>query len=184
MGKKSKSPPARQSGDSLFSISAASDILRRSRRTLTRALMDVRPDKIESDLRLWRLSRIIDAVNSNSQAPILTSATVSGELQDLFARLNAADDKMRAIESLAGRRTFAKKTLLPLMCRVDHAMREDGRANGEPDMYTHLRCDAHLRLLVEAGLGPDATNGCDWAPSQAWAAYNNAAGADEDDEAA
>jgi hypothetical protein len=61
---------------------------------------------------------------------------------------------------------------LPLLHEVDQAMRRDARANGEQDMLTDLRCDQHLRVFLVAGLGPDATGGCDWTPGQCWRAYN------------
>jgi hypothetical protein len=86
---------------------------------------------------------------------------------------------MRALGSLTARRAFAKKTLLPLLHTVDQAMRADGRASGEPEMLTDLRCDQHLRVFLIAGLGPDATGGCDWTPGECWNAYY-----DGEDEAA
>jgi hypothetical protein len=62
-------------------------------------------------------------------------------------------------------------------------MRDDGRAHGEPHMLTDLRCDQHLRVFLVSGLGPDATNGRDWSPSECWCAYNTGYD-DEGDEAA
>jgi hypothetical protein len=127
------------------------------------------------------MKRIIAAVNANTQAPILTSVS-NGGLQAMFDQLMAADDQMRTIGSLAGRRAFAEKTLLPLLHEVDTAMRADGRANGEERILTDLRCDQHLRVFLVAGLGPDARGGCDWTPGQCWGAYN--AGADGEGEEA
>jgi len=89
---------------------------------------------------------------------------------------------MRGIASLEGRRAFARETLLPLLHEVDREMRLDGKACGELDTLTQLRCDQHLRVFLVAGLGPDASNSCNWTPSQCWDAYN--AGDDHDDEAA
>jgi hypothetical protein len=179
-----KSAKTKRGGDeNLFSVSGASDALGRSRRTITRALQGVRPAAIRSGLKLWTMHTIIDAVNRNTQAPVLTSASVSGDLQYRFAELDEADAEMRGIEPLAGRPAFARKTLLPLLREVDAAMRSDGKACGELAMLTQLRCDQHLRVFLVAGLGPDATGGCDWTPGQCWGAYN--AGADDEgDEAA
>jgi hypothetical protein len=172
---------ARASSENLFSISAASDAIGRSRRTISRALANVRPAKIRSGLKLWRMADIIDAVNRNTEAPLLTSTSVSGDLQALFDQLNDADAKMRRIGALKERRAFARQTLLPLLREVDAAMRLDGKACGEPEMLTGLRCDQHLRVFLVSGLGPDATGGCDWSPSECWDAY---AGDDDEDEAA
>jgi hypothetical protein len=142
--------------------SGASEALGRTRRTITHALQGVKPDAIRSGLKLWSMRRIIDAVNSNSRAPVLTGSPTTSGLQAMFDQLTATDGEMRAISSLEGRRAFARKTLLPLLHEVDQAMRRDGRANGEQEMLTDLRCDQHLRVFLVSGLGPDATNGCDW----------------------
>jgi len=173
---------ARQSSDGLFSVSASSEILGRSRRTISHALQGVKPDAIRSGLKLWRMKRIVQAINANTQAPILTGASQNGDLQRLFDQLNEADHEMRGIESLEGRRAYARETLLPLLHEVDREMRSDGRANGEQPELTDFRCDKHLLVFLVSGLGPDATGGCDWSPSQCWDAYN--AGDDHDDEAA
>jgi hypothetical protein len=162
----------RGSDENLFSISGASEALSRSRRTITRALESVKPDAIRSGLKLWSMKRIIDAVNRNTQAPILISTPVNSDLQEMFDQLMAADTKMRAIKLLESRRAFARKTLLPLLRIVDRAMRADGRANGELEMLTDLRCDEHLRIFLVSGLGPDATGGCNWTPAECWDAYN------------
>jgi hypothetical protein len=173
----------RGSDENLFSISGASEALGRTRRTITHALQGVKPDAIRSGLKLWSLKRIIAAVNENTRAPILTSTTDSG-LRAMFDQLNAADTEMRAISSLEARRAFAKKILLPLLHEVDLAMRRDGRANGELETLTDLRCDQHLRVFLVAGLGPDATGGCDWSPSECWNAYHASYDGDESEEEA
>ena len=106
---------------------------------------------------------IIDAVNRKRRRQ-LDQRFVNGDLQYRFAELDEADAEMRGIGSLAGRRAFARKTLLSLLREVDAAMRYDGEACGELAMLTQLRCDQHLRVFLVAGLGPDATGGCDWTP--------------------
>jgi hypothetical protein len=118
-------------------------------------------------------------------------AFVSRDLALMFVRLEDADAKMRRIDSLEGRRTFARERLLPLLRKVDKAMRADGRASGEPEIVTDLRCDQHLRVFL-AGLSPEATGGCDWTQSHCrdvyTEGYDEAAGDwpgdgdDEDDE--
>jgi hypothetical protein len=172
-----------KSENHLFSISDAAEALGRTRRTIKHALQGVKPDMIKSGLKLWSMKRIIAAVNANTQAPILTSVSNSG-LQAMFDQLMTADDQMRTIGSLAGRRAFAEKTLLPLLHEVDTAMRADGRANGEERILTDLRCDQHLRVFLVAGLGPDATGGCDWSPSECWNAYHASYDGDESEEEA
>ena len=154
----------------------------RSNRTVTRALQGVPADEIRSGLKLWAMSTIIRCINERTQAPLVNAASTNAELRELFEQLDDADAEMRAIESLAGRRAYARKTLLPLLHEVDRAMRADGKACGEDERLTPLRCDQHLRVFLVAGLGPDATGGCDWTPGQCWGAYN--AGADGEGEEA
>ena len=60
----------RGSDGTLFSISGASEVLSRSRRTITRALKNIRPDEIRSGLALWDLKTIISAIDRNTAAPI------------------------------------------------------------------------------------------------------------------
>jgi hypothetical protein len=172
---------------------ALAEILEVDKSTMLKALRSTPPDLTRKGNRpTWRVGtaskallaykqRLADEKRRKEEAKNGGTERVNTELQGMFDQLMAADAEMRAIGSLAGRRAFAKKTLLPLLRQVDRVMRDDARANGEPEMVTGLRCDEHLRLFVVAGLGPDATNGCDWTPSQAWDAYE---AGHEDDEAA
>lgn len=161
----------RGSAENLFSISGASEALGRSRRTITRALQGVAADTTRHGLKLWKMARIVEAVNTRTAVPIL-AAVENDELRHLFTELDAADTAMCRIESVEGRRAYAREALLPLLREVDEAMRADGRAFGEPEMVTDLRCDAHLQVFLVSGLGRDATGGCDWTPAEAWGAYN------------
>jgi hypothetical protein len=175
---------ARASSENLFSVSGASEATGRSRRTVLKALANVRPDAIRSGLRLWSMKKVISAINNYTEAPLLTAGSVSGELQPLFDQLDAADAEMRRIGSLKGRRAYARETLLPLLHEVDAAMRADGRACGEQELLTQLRCDQHLRVFLVSGLGPQATGGCDWSPEQCWDAYNAGDDGEDEEEAA
>jgi hypothetical protein len=58
-----------------------------------------------SGLKLWPM---VECVNRNTAAPILTAVSMNGDLQRQFAQLNVADAKMRGIKSLAGRWAFAE----------------------------------------------------------------------------
>jgi hypothetical protein len=180
---KSAKGKRRGSDENLFSISGAATALNRSNRTVTRALQGVRADEIRSGLKLWAMSTIIRCINERTRAPLVNAASTNAELRELFEQIDDADAEMRAIESLAGRRAYARKTLLPLLHEVDRAMRADGKACGEDERLTSLRCDQHLRVFLVSGLGPDATNACDWSPSECWSAYNSGYD-DKGDEAA
>jgi hypothetical protein len=163
--------PGRASGDALFSVNAASDVLRRTRRTITRALVDVRPDKIESGVKLWRLSRIITAINDHTFAPILSS--VDGDLDGMFDEHFAAEARMRALPTLAERREAAQ-ALIPEIIELDKMTRQSGIANGHESDVVHLRADQMLRLLARGIEGP-----CEWTHDQVWDLINAEYGEDE-----
>jgi hypothetical protein len=176
-----------------FPLNALAEQLEVDRSTMVKAMRDVRADLVKPGNRpTWKIAtaakalaaykqRLADAQRRKHESG--GTERVNAELQEMFGQLNAADAEMRAIGSLSGRRAFAKKTLLPLLHEVDRAMRADGKACGEDERLTPLRCDQHLRVFLVSGLGPDATNGCDWSPSECWSAYNTGYD-DEGDEAA
>jgi hypothetical protein len=73
-----------------FSISGASDVLQRSRRTITRALRGVKPDSIDKGgVAKWALRTIIDCVNRKTQAPLL-NANSRGDQSELVAEADEA----------------------------------------------------------------------------------------------
>jgi hypothetical protein len=178
-----------------YNLNSLAEHLEVDRSTMVKAMRAVPADLVKSGNRpTWRIGtawkalaaykkRITDERQRRAEIKNGAPARVNAELQDMFDQLTAADAGMRAIELLEGRRAFAKTTLLPLLARVDRAMRDDGRACGEQEILTELRCDQHLRVFLVSGLGPDATGGCDWSPGECWDAYYDAGG-DSEDEAA
>jgi hypothetical protein len=177
-----------------YPLNALAEQFEVDRSTMVKAMRDVPTDLVKPGNRpTWKIAtaekalaaykqRIADTRRYKEEAKNEGSERVNAELQAMFDQLMAADAEMRAIGSLSGRRAFAKKTLLPLLRSVDRAMRDDGRAHGEPHMLTDLRCDQHLRVFLVSGLGPDASNSPEWSPSECWGAYN--AGADGEGEEA
>jgi hypothetical protein len=166
-----------------FPLNALAEQFEVDRSTMVRAMRHVVPDLVRRGNRpTWKTATAAKALEAHRRKTEGGgNDRVNTDLERLFAQLNKADDEMREINSLEGRRTFAKKTLLPLLHKVDQAMRADGRAHGEQEMLTDLRCDQHLRVFLVSGLGPDATGGCNWTPAECWDAYNPGY---EDEEAA
>ena len=66
MSKKNKSPE-------LFSISAAATKLKRTRRTIERAIENIKPTSTTGGLRKWTLQQLTDGLNRNTFAPITGS---------------------------------------------------------------------------------------------------------------
>src|SRR5947208_842227 len=145
----------------LFSAFGAADLLEKDRQTVRRALRHVAPHGFEGKNPRWRLPTIIAALDAHLGRNKGGLPPMNARLADLFRKLDDADAAMRKIASLEGRRRVVRERLLPLMRQVDAAMRLDGRASGEPEMMTELRCDKHLQLFL-IGLGKDASRGCDW----------------------
>jgi hypothetical protein len=178
---------ARGSSEDLFSISAAADALDRTRRTVTRALEGVKPDKVQSGLKLWRMKRIIEAVNSNTQAPIMTRHRtgnngevtvlrgVAAETEEAFERYHAAEDAMRALPTLAARRKAAAEVALLAKEALSLMHDRDVEADLHPE-HVELKNQAVTLLIVKGLEGP-----CEWSHSEAWDAFN---GPDAEDEAA
>ena len=93
----------RGSDENLFSITGASEALGRSRRTITRALKNVKPDTVRSGLALWRMQVIIENVNTQTQAPILSAGTAGEQTQlanDAEEAFAAFDASMEALTNL------------------------------------------------------------------------------------
>jgi hypothetical protein len=148
----------------LVSAYSAARVLERDRQTIERAVRGLVPDAYEGGQPRWRLTRIIEAL-----APGRADHAVNGRLEALFGQLDHADAEMRGLATLAGRRRLARERLLPLLRKVDAAMRADGKARGEPAV--DLRIDRHTQFVL-AGLSKAAERGCDWTLEQAYGELN------------
>ena len=174
--------PARGSSENLFSISAASDALKRSRRTITKALASVKPAAVRSGLKLWRMADIIDAVNRNTQVPILTTArqgneVLSGIAAETFFAFERYDAAMKAMESLPtlAERRKAAHALEPIVREALDLMRQRDVDAGLHPEHVELKNDRVLLLMVRGLEGA-----CEWTSGEAWACLDPG----EDDAAA
>ena len=123
----------------VFSINAAAELLERDRRTLVRAMRNVKPDAHEGKNPRWRLRSFIDAlVRGNGHH--VEGESQRTNLDALYAQFDAAFGELRAEPSLAQRRTMALK-LAPQIRQMDRMKREVSAADGEPELLTQLRAD-------------------------------------------
>ena len=137
----------RKSSPDLFSINAAAEALSRSRRTVSRALKNVKPDSVQSGLAKWSMKHIISAIDKNTQAPINDPRTMSDEsnaldreTQAAFKLFDAPFDAMMNAKPLAKQREFAKQ-VGPLLVTALELMRERDTADGLHEEHVLLRAN-------------------------------------------
>jgi hypothetical protein len=143
---------ARASSPDLFSVSAASDALGRSRRTVTKALAHVKPAKIVSGLKLWRLKDVIAAINRNTQAPLLTDDNTREFIAEFEASMKAWDAGFAALEAepdLERRRALNEKLGVSRMIGpLDELIKEHNEAIGESEGCLAFVCDHMIGGMV------------------------------------
>ena len=88
MSKKNKLPE-------LFSVSAAATKLKRTRRTIERAIENIKPTSTAGGLRKWTLQQLIEGLNENTNAPVTgkggkVEQPITGGLAHQRARLATA----------------------------------------------------------------------------------------------
>ncbi len=153
----------RKSSPDLFSISAAADALSRTRRTVTRALKNVKPDAVQSGLAKWSMKKIIAAIDRNTQAPINDPRTMSNEVSELDRETKAAFDvfdeafeAMLKAKSLAKRRELAAR-LGPMLAEARQLMEERDTADGLHPEHVSLRSERIYQITLKT-----IEHSCDW----------------------
>jgi hypothetical protein len=145
--KKATKPMPRKSSPDLFSISAAADALSRSRRTVTRALKNIKPEAVESGLAKWSMKTIISAIDKNTQAPINNPRAMSQEVAALDRECKAAFDLFDvAFEAMIAAKPLAKRRALapaigPLLRKARELMLERDLADGLHEEHAALRSE-------------------------------------------
>jgi len=173
----------RGSDENLFSVSGASDAIGRSRRTVAKALANVKPDAIRSGLKLWSMHKVIEAVNRNTEAPLITKPDggtvltgVAAQTAIAFEEWDKAYEAMKALPTLAARRAAAHK-MRPLYNEALELMRErDTGYNLDPE-HVQLRYD-HIGNLMKRCF----EDACKWTSLEAMIAMEG--GDDETEDAA
>jgi hypothetical protein len=167
----------------LFSINGAAEVLERDRRTITKALRYVKPDKKERGQSRWRLRTILDALNelpgSNSSRRRNDNTTYDDWNPDWknqdprvvwrdkrilasIAEFEKAFAEMEAIEDMEQRREFAVAKLAPLLLFHDrHFTQWLIESGGDDD--TAYRKVSELWLLELVGV----RSVCNWTEHEA-----------------
>jgi hypothetical protein len=150
-----------------FSINAASELLERDRRTITKVLRKVRPDTHENKKPRWRLRKIVDALEAAAVRPESqigdAGSDITDKLDALYKQFDAAYDAMKAGPDVAKRRTMARK-LAPLIAQTDCLLRARDTANGLDPEYVDLRADKVFFLMMRGFETP-----CEWSQNETWA---------------
>jgi hypothetical protein len=160
-----------------FSISGASEVLQRSRRTITRALRGVKPDSIDKGgIAKWALRTIVDCVNRKTQAPILNAnsrgdqSELVAEADEAFKEFDVAMDNLTKLKTVEERRAagrkMGKENLLATVCST---MLERDLADGLDDEHAHLRSQ-NVYMLCMQGFKLH----CQWTGLEAWPIFNEA----------
>jgi hypothetical protein len=153
----------RKSSPDLFSVSAAAEALSRSRRTVSRALKNVKPDAVQSGLAKWSMKKIISAIDANTEAPINNQRSMSNEVSELDRETRAAFDvfdkafeAMLKAKPLSKRRELAHK-LGPLLAEARQIMKERDTADGLHPEHVELRSGRIYSIILKT-----IENCCDW----------------------
>jgi hypothetical protein len=159
----------------VFSINAAAEVLERDRRTITKALRHVRPDKKERGQDRWRLATILNALDrlpGSTSAP--TRCNSNGLSDDDFATQifniteawTRASDAIVALQEMPdetpedilkaeGRKAFQKLEALRL---AYEAAEPDGKSEASREilvqMFSGLLNACHLVITEDDGKTP------------------------------
>jgi hypothetical protein len=161
----------RGSDENLFSISGAADALQRSRRTISKAMKNVTPDAVRSGLSLWKIGKIIEMVNTRTEAPVLP--TTAGEQTQLarnaseaFAEFDDAWETLTKLRTQAARRAAALK-MVPLLNTVTETMEQRDLADDLHPEHASLRAQNVWRLCLRG-----FQHHCNWTSSEVWQVFN------------
>jgi hypothetical protein len=144
----------------MFSVNAASLLLERDRRTVTRALLGVAPDGKHLGQARWKMSTIVEALEKHRGSNASSNGTAASPPE--YARYDRAYDAMKALPTLAARRKQAVK-LVPVIDNMLAVLRALGRDAGEDPFVTDLRGDKVYQLTLRGFEGP-----CEWSHDQVW----------------
>jgi hypothetical protein len=145
----------------LFSTNAASLLLEKDRRTVTKAMIGIAPDGREHGQARWKMSTIVAALEKQNRANEGGNGT-DPELTEVYRRFDLAFEAMGALPTLEQRRQRARD-LGPMIAAMDRKYREHGRAAGAGEELTALRADQIWRLTMRGFESP-----CEWSTEQVY----------------
>jgi hypothetical protein len=134
----------------MFSINAASLLLERDRRTVTKAMFGVPPDAKEKKQPRWKMSTIVDALDRHGGSNNYTngnSAAANANRPPEYSQFDAAFATLEKLPTLQARRKAAIK-IMPVLHNMIAALGRQGRRGGEHPQHTQLRGDAVYRVTM------------------------------------
>jgi hypothetical protein len=143
----------------MFSVNAASLLLERDRRTVTKAMLGVAPDGKQFGQPRWKMSTIVQALEKHRGSNGSGNGTAS---PPEYAHYDRAYDAMKALPTLSARRREAIK-IIPVLAAMVTALRAHGLSNGEDPDVTGMRGDRVYQLALAGFQGP-----CSWTHDQVW----------------
>jgi hypothetical protein len=144
----------------MFSVNAASLLLERDRRTVTKAMAGVAPDGNDRGAPRWKMSTIVTAMERHNRAS--DGGGTNPELQTLYRKFDLAYDAMKALPTLEKRRAAARK-LGSQIAIVDRAVRQHGKASGAGEELANMRADHIFGLCMRGFEAP-----CEWTSTECW----------------
>jgi hypothetical protein len=140
----------------------------------------VKPAAIRSGSKLWKMADIIEAVNTRTEAPLITRSYNGGALTGLaaetalaFEKYDQAFDEMVELPSVSERRAATYRlAALAEEAFAEHDRDVDGGPHPE---HVELKGQRVCQLLVLGLEGP-----CGWTSSQAWEWFNADDGKDSE----
>jgi hypothetical protein len=151
----------------MFSINAASLLLERDRRTVTKAMFGVTPDGKEKKQARWKMSTIVDALErhggsncqSNGNVGCNRLGDIGDELKQLHEELDATIKLVRSLPTMAAKQPHSRAGM-QLIQRID-ALYNEANVILEAEDSTSLSpyvapqiVGTCFRLLLAAAYGP------------------------------
>jgi hypothetical protein len=156
-----------------FSINAASELLERDRRTVTKAMRHVKPDKLEHGAPRWKLPTILSALDQlpgSSGAPrrhnagraTTSDAEFMNETFNILETFVRASDAIVALEEMPfaerkaeSKHVFAKMEAYRLACEVAHPDGLPEELSGVcAEMFRAVLFACHIVLVEDDGITP------------------------------
>jgi hypothetical protein len=140
-----------------FSINAASALLERTRKTITRALRHVPPDSHQRGQPRWSMAHIVAAVNQNADRPAAQHVVggnrsnvdaLEADFQALSKRYETTFKKLEALPTTAKRRAAATALVEFVVDDLLPAYRARDTADGLHPDHVLLRSDQMQRVIA------------------------------------
>jgi hypothetical protein len=152
-----------------FTVNAASEILEHDRRTVTKAVRHIEPDKVERGQKRYKLRTILDALDQlpgSSGAPRRHTTHTTGwkdeRIVSAYHSVNEMYGELAAIDDLEQRRAVAKKKWGPVIQSNNINLRLWNVENGHSEELAEHRSEGlwHMSINFVRRL-------CEWSDEEA-----------------